>query len=558
MTALEYFDDKYPNNLPQTPENPYGIDPRNWIIYGLPSISLTGAVTGTLDGNSILTKLSQEVPIDGKYTVYSFKDTGEYGVPYYNSFSLPSNESSPIYELISQTGSSSGANPTLRKCTISMYQGLSSSIQSRMDFSIYHSLLPNTKTITPLSLGYSIADSKAKLDVFGILDLNNNPIKNIPDPVNDKDPTNKLWVENLVAGGGGGAITLTGSVTGSGTGTVATTLSAAQNLPSKFLHLNYEDTGIYGDPYFLSNFLPINDPEPILRFVTQTGSSSSQTLRRWDMNFKTGLGNSVTNEFELSMYHSLLPGNSVTPLRISYSIADSSPVVNIAGLLDIGNNNARSTASPISVYHLANKGYVDYTVATYPLNLLVPTGDVDLGVYRIASSSTPVISNHLTNKNYVDNKPLNSFPVNSDVDLGVYKMSSSTAPTQGNHFCNKTYVDSNTIGGNIRTGNVIVGDIGGTTGTVALTVSGAIISATKRNGYSNSDSFIDITFSNKSYIPFVFVTINNNMGNSNSNDIALPVTILNTSTSARIYLEETVSTFQSVYLGILLINPNLS
>ncbi len=355
-------------------------------------------------------------------------------------------------------------------------------------------------------------------------------------------------------------VSVTGAVTGqiNAQGVIDTSLSAAQNLPSKFLHLNYEDTGIYGDPYFLSNFLPITDPEPILRFVAQTGSSSSQTLRRWDMNFKMGLGDSVTNEFELSMYHSLLPDNSITPLRISYSIADSTPVINIAGLLDIGNNNARSTASPTSVYHLANKGYVDYTVATYPLNLLVPTADLDLGGFKISSSPSPTLSTHLTNKSYVDAKKLNEFAVNNDVDLGVYKMSSSTAPTQGNHFCNKTYVDSNTIGGNIRTGQVIVGDIGGTTGTVALTVSGAIISATKRNGYSNSDSFIDITFSNKSYIPFVFVTINNNMGNSNSNDIALPVTILNTSTSARIYLEETVSTFQSVYLGILLINPNLS
>lgn len=375
-----------------------------------------------------------------------------------------------------------------------------------------------------------------------------------PDGVDD--PRN--WI---TVGGGGGTeyFELTGAVTGSLlNGIVATTLSAAQNLPSKFLHLNYEDTGIYGDPYFLSNFLPITDPEPILSFVAQTGSSSSQTLRRWDMNFKTGLANSVTNEFELSMYHSLLPGNSITPLRISYSIADSTPVINIAGLLDIGNNNARSTASPTSVYHLANKGYVDYTVATYPLNLLVPTADLDLGGFKISSSPSPTLSTHLTNKSYVDAKKLNEFAVNNDVDLGVYKMSSSTAPTQGNHFCNKTYVDSNTIGGNIRTGQVIVGDIGGTTGTVALTVSGAIISATKRNGYANGDSFIDITFSNKSYIPFVFVTINNNMGNSNSNDIALPVIILNTSTSARIYLEETVSTFQSVYLGILLINPNLS
>lgn len=263
------------------------------------------------------------------------------------------------------------------------------------------------------------------------------PTEENPDGV---DPRN--WI---TIGGGGGTeyFELTGAVTGSLlNGIVATTLNAAQDLPSRFLHLNYEDTAIYGDPYFLSNFLPITDPEPILSFVTQTGSSSSQTLRRWDMNFKTGLGNSVTNEFELSMYHSLLPGNSITPLRISYSIADARPTISIAGLLDLGNYNARSTASPISAYHLTNKGYVDYTVATYPLNLLVPTGDVDLGVYRIASSSTPVSSNHLTNKNYVDNKPLNSFPVTGTIDAGTNAIKSSYTPVSNADIVNKLHLDT--------------------------------------------------------------------------------------------------------------------
>lgn len=259
-----------------------------------------------------------------------------------------------------------------------------------------------------------------------------------PDGVDD--PRN--WI---TVGGGGGTeyFELSGAVTGSLlNGIVATTLSAAQNLPSKFLNLNYEDSGIYGDPYFFHNFLPNLDPEPILSFVTQTGSSSSQTLRRWDMNFKTGLASSVTNEFELSMYHNLLPGNKLTPLKISYSIADARPTISIAGLLDLGNYNARSTASPISTYHLANKGYVDYTVATYPLNLLVPTGDVDLGVYKISSSTTPVSSNHLTNKNYVDTKPLNSFPVTGTIDAGANAVKSSYTPVANADLVNKLYFDS--------------------------------------------------------------------------------------------------------------------
>ena len=245
-------------------------------------------------------------------------------------------------------------------------------------------------------------------------------------------------------------VSVTGAVAGQidSKGVIVTTLGAAQDLTSTFIHLNYEDTGSYGDGYFLHNFLPSMDPEPNLKFITQSGSSISQTLRRWDMNFKTGLGTSVTNEFELSMYHSLIPGNLITPFKISYSIADSTPVVNIAGLLDIGNNNAKSTASPISVYHLTNRGYVDYTVATYPLNLLVAQGDVNLGIYKISSSTTPTSSNHLTNKSYVDTKPLNSFPVTGTIDTGANAIKSSYTPVVNADMVNKLYVD-NLVSSNI-------------------------------------------------------------------------------------------------------------
>ncbi len=572
MAAIEFWLPLYPPLVAPSPENPDGVDdPRNWIIVkGLGGLQLTGAVMGTLVDGVVDTTLT---PINtSQITNFSTSVTTQAKTISLDQFAIAqANINLNNKKIINLPAPDININTDI--ATVGFVKQFAPSQDISLIGAVTGELLNGVinTSLTPISTSQitdfvTDVDTQVKtisLDQFAVpqanISLNGFRLttSGTPSGLIDSDVATVGYVKQFATVPN---VSVTGAVTGqiNAQGVIDTSLSAAQNLPSKFLHLNYEDTGIYGDPYFLSNFLPITDPEPILRFVAQTGSSSSQTLRRWDMNFKMGLGDSVTNEFELSMYHSLLPDNSITPLRISYSIADSTPVINIAGLLDIGNNNARSTASPTSVYHLANKGYVDYTVATYPLNLLVPTADLDLGGFKISSSPSPTLSTHLTNKSYVDAKKLNEFAVNNDVDLGVYKMSSSTAPTQGNHFCNKTYVDSNTIGGNIRTGQVIVGDIGGTTGTVALTVSGAIISATKRNGYSNSDSFIDITFSNKSYIPFVFVTINNNMGNSNSNDIALPVTILNTSTSARIYLEETVSTFQSVYLGILLINPNLS
>ena len=366
-----------------------------------PVINLTGAVTGTLDGNSILTKLSQEVPIDGKYTLYSFKDTGQYGVPYYNNFSLPSNEPSPIYDLISQTGSSSGANPTLRKCTISMYQGVSSSIQSRMDFSIYHSLLPNTKTITPLSLGYSIADSKAKLDVFGILDLNNNPIKNIPDPVNAKDPANKSWVENLVVGSVG--INLTGSVTGSGTGTVATSFNRFQTID------NVDNTQTWTYNYNVSTGQLVSYHNTIL---SDTSASTRKFINRV---VRKSLSD---NQFQWE--------HDIAGQAISDSQSIKMNFVN-------GSNNP-------GTFTLFSASKIN--------NVMSASFNSSLGILD------GTLSSHAVTKSQLDNKKLNEFGVTSDVDLGVYKMSSSTAPTQGNHFCNKTYTD------NIVSSNITLKSVG--------------------------------------------------------------------------------------------------
>lgn len=454
MAAFEYFDDKYPNNLPQTPENPYGIDPRNWIVYGLPSIELTGAVTGSLLDGVVATTLT---PISvSQITDFTSSVITQAKTISLNQFALPLTNINLNEKLIINSATPDGLTDS-HVATVGFVKQFAPSQEISLVGAVTGDLLNGviSTSLTPISTSQitdftSSVITKAKtiaLNQFAVpqenISLNGFRITTsaTPDGLVDSDVATVGYVKQFATIPN---VSLTGAVTGqiNAQGVIATTLSAAQNLESKFLNLNYEDTGIYGDPYFFSNFLPITDPQPSLSFVTQTGTSLSQTLRRWDMNFKTGLANSVTNEFELSMYHSLLQGNTLTPLKISYSIADARPTISLAGLLDLGNYNARSTASPISAYHLANKGYVDYTVATYPLNSLVPTGDVDLGVYKISSSTTPVSNNHLTNKSYVDNKPLNSFPVTGSIDAGANAVKSSYTPVANADLINKLYFDS--------------------------------------------------------------------------------------------------------------------
>lgn len=467
MAALEFYYPLYPNNLPPTPDNPDGVDPRNWIkVGGLGSLELTGAVTGSLlDGvvDTTLTPISVSQITDFTSSVITQAKTISL-----NQFALPLTNINLNEKLIINSATPDGFTDS-HVATVGFVKQFAPSQEISLVGAVTGDLLNGVinTSLTPISTSQitdftSSVITKAKtidLNQFAVpqgnISLNGFKITTsaMPNGLVDSDVATVGYVKQFATIPN---VTLTGAVTGQidAQGVIATSLSAAQNLPSKFLNLVYEDTGIYGDPYFFHNFLPNADPEPILNFVTQAGTSSSQTLRRWGMNFKTGLANSVTNEFELSMYHSLLPGNTLTPLKISYSIADASPIINIAGLLDLGNYNARSTASPISAYHLANKGYVDYTVATYPLNLLVPTGDVDLGVYKISSSTTPVSSNHLTNKNYVDTKPLNSFPVTGTIDVGANAVKSSYTPVANADLVNKLYVD------NLVSSNVTLKSVG--------------------------------------------------------------------------------------------------
>lgn len=301
-----------------------------------------------------------------------------------------------------------------------------------------------SSSITDFATSVTTTATLISLNQFAVpmasLSMNNYRITSVSDPINPQDVATKAFVQASIP-----TISVDGAVIGTidSQGVINTSLSQYIPISGSFINFNWPDIGSYSSPYSLYNYLPNADPAPIFNISSQTGSAGTNSLRRWSMQFSQGSAASIGYEFALSFYHSLIAGDhTITPLRISYSIADSTPVVNIAGLLDLGNNNARSTASPISAYHLANKGYVDYTVATYPLNLLVPTGDVDLGVYRISSSATPVSNNHLTNKSYVDTKPLNSFPVTGTIDAGANTIRSSHTPVANADMVNKLHLDT--------------------------------------------------------------------------------------------------------------------
>jgi hypothetical protein len=228
------------------------------------------------------------------------------------------------------------------------------------------------------------------------LSMNNYRITSVSDPVNPQDVANKLWVENLIAGGGS-TINLTGSVIGSGTDTIATSFN---------------------------------------RFQTIDNVDNTQT---WTYNFNVTTGQSV------SYHNTILSDTNASTRKFIARIARKSLTDNqFQWEHDIDGQS-------ISDYQSIKMNFVNgsnnpgtFTVfsANKVNNVITASFNSTLGI------SDGTLSTHAVTKSQLDNKKLNEFGVNNDVDLGVYKMSSSTAPTQGNHFCNKTYTD-NLVSSNI-------------------------------------------------------------------------------------------------------------
>ena len=258
-----------------------------------------------------------------------------------------------------------------------------------------------SSSITDFSSAAITAAKTITLDQFAVpmasLSMNNYRITSVSDPVNPQDVANKLWVENLIAEGGGSTINLTGSVIGSGTDTIATSFN---------------------------------------RFQTIDNVDNTQT---WTYNFNVDTGQLV------SYHNTILSDTNASTRKFIARIARKSLTDNqFQWEHDIDGQS-------ISDYQSIKMNFVNgsnnpgtFTVfsANKVNNVITASFNSPLGILD------GTLSSHAVTKSQLDNKKLNEFGVTSDVDLGVYKMSSSTAPTQGNHFCNKTYTD-NLVSSNI-------------------------------------------------------------------------------------------------------------
>jgi len=350
---------------------------------------------------------------------------------------------------------------------------------------------------------------------YKTIDLQNNVrIKNSLNPIEPQDLVTKSFLESSIGGFGDGSVTSVG-------------ISTSTN-----------GLAITGSPITVSGTININLSNQLQNFSSLGMGTVNQVLA-------TGVSNNL-------VWKNVGTVTSVglnTPINSGITITNT-PIIDSGSIAIDLSSNLKA-----------------FNTLGYGLNGQVLT--IDNGAYSwvtplsggnvTGSSSTSINALALWNNTTGTSLGSTGFTldVNGNLNLNSKRIVSAQEPVSAQDYATKNYIDT-LISNTFRTGNVAVGDIGGTSGTVNLTVSGGVLAATKRNGYSTGDSFIDITYADKGYIPNILVFVLNNMSSSNANDIGVPVLQSNTNTTARIYLEETQGIVQSVTLNVLLIKPNLT
>lgn len=437
------------------PVNAQDVATKAFVQANIPTISVTGAVIGTSDSQGVInTALSQSIALSGSFVNFNWADTGLYSSPYSLLNFLPNADPAPIFNISSQSGSS--GDSSLRRWVMNFKQGSTATVGGEFELSFYHSLLPGDHTITPFRITYSVPDSKPRIYMKSILDMYNYPIVGVPtpmvgdgaankdyidnktwtsssitnfsdsaiaaaktisldqfikpasnldfnnkiatnaaDPVNNKDLVNKQFLLNTLAAGV--PLTLTGAVTGSGTGTISTALSN-----------------------------------------TQTVSNASNNFT-WTYNYQPNVAGLVTTNQTIINDSSIATARLINRISRKTASDNSFEIVNWIDAASIG-----SSAQIMNMNFVNGSTGVSPAGQTYTFFTATKANDNTCNVNFNASVEVPngTLSTHAVNKSQLDSKELNTLPVTGDVNLGTYKAISSGTPTSSTHLTNKAYVDS--------------------------------------------------------------------------------------------------------------------
>jgi hypothetical protein len=322
--------------------------------------------------------------------------------------------------------------------------------------------------LVPTSLsGFSIT---ANLDLAGF------KIVNLGTPTLPTDAVTKAYADSLVAG----SITLTGAVTGSGTGTINTTLTPITT--ALITNFNTEVAAFRLDQFTAPNTVVSMGNNKITNLAvptlaTDATNKSYVDAKTWTTSAITDFITSVT-AFRLDQFaapiSSLSMGsqkitNLATPTlatdAVTKAYADSlvggASITLTGAVTGSGSGTIVTTLTDITTAQITN---FNSAVTAFRLDqFTAPTGSVGFGNQKLINILTPTLATDAATKGYVDAKtwtssaitdftsavtafrldqfalPISSLNVNSQkiINLGV--------PTLGTDATNKNYVDGKTI-----------------------------------------------------------------------------------------------------------------
>lgn len=322
------------------PVNPQDVATKAFVQASIPTISVTGAVIGTINSQGVInTSLSQYIPISGSFINFNWPDMGSYSSPYSLYNYLPNADPAPIFNISSQTGS--GATNSLRRWSMQFSQGSATSIGYEFALSFYHSLIVGDHTVTPLRIVYSIPDDQPRMYLKAILDMYNYKIVNVPNPTASDHAANKGYIDSKTW--------TSSSITDFSTAstTAAKTISLDQfAIPAATLNLNNKNIANLATPT-LSNHAADKyyvDSRRISDFNSPITDISMNTNKIINLASPTLSGDAVNKNY--------VDTRSVNELAAPISA------------FSMNNNRITSVANPISAGDVATKNYVDSSIGT--------------------------------------------------------------------------------------------------------------------------------------------------------------------------------------------------